>query len=80
MFNCCKRKRNHFENIPDDVIINILDYLDSPRKISIEFDDNQKVSWWSIREKSLINTTTVDTRFFYLANNPILWNGYPKKQ
>ena len=56
MFNCCKRKRNHFENIPDDVIINILDYLDSPRKITIEFDDNSKVSWWSIREKSLINT------------------------
>ena len=80
MFNCCKRKINHFENMPDDVIINILDYLDSPRKISIEFDDNQKVSWWSIREKSLINTTAADKRFFKLANNPILWNSYPRKR
>ena len=80
MFNCCKRNRNHFENIPDDVIINILDYLDSPRKISIEFDDNDKVSWWTIREKSLINTTVTDKRFFKLANHPILWNNYPRKR
>ena len=80
MFNCCKRKQNHFENMPDDVILNILDYLDSPRKISIEFDDNDKVSWWTIREKSLINTTATDKRFFKLANNPILWNNYPRKR
>ena len=80
MFNCCKRKQNHFENMPDDVILNILDYLDSPRKISIEFDDNDKVSWWTIREKSLINTTATDKRFFKLANHPILWNNYPRKR
>lgn len=80
MFNCCKRKRNHFENMPDDVIINILDYLDSPRKITIKFEDETIYTRWNINDKSLLNTTSVDKRLFYLANNPILWNNYPRKQ
>ena len=66
--------------MPDDVIINILDYLDSPRKITIKFEDETIYTRWNINDKSLLNTTSVDKRLFYLANNPILWNNYPRKQ
>lgn len=73
------KKKNYFMLLPDDVILEILKYLDLPfMNINKFFNPENDIllyenKKWLIKNKSLIKCSQLNQRFFYLVNNPILW-------
>jgi len=73
------KKENYFMYLPDDVILEILKYLDLPfmKRINFYNPENDILLYenkmWLIKNKSLIKCSQLNQRFYYLVNNPILW-------
>ena len=77
----CKffNKKSYFMLLPDDVILEILKYLDlNFKNINKFFNPENDIllyenKEWLIKNKSLIKCSQLNQRFYYLVNNPILW-------
>ena len=79
-FNCFKNKlsirNNKFNYLPDDVIINIMQYFYLPFKIKKNFNTINYYSEWQIKDKSIIQLLLAERRLYYIGNKPTLWKFY----
>ena len=77
----CKffNKKSYLMHLPDDVILEILKYFDLPfMKINKIYNPENNIllyenKEWLIKNKSLIQCSEINKRFYYLVNNPLLW-------
>ena len=58
-----------FNNMPDDVVIYMLSFLDLPHKWRKNLN-------WTIHSPDLLKMARLNRRFYLLANSAVLWKFY----
>lgn len=83
--NCFEKSKNYknnfFHDLPNEIIIEILNFFYLPYKLEkINYFDNKYFfSKWNIQSNSFVNISLVNKRLNNIYNKPIFWKFIPKK-